>query len=222
MRSYNAVKAFAPLFLPNEHNSLEDIGVAEYILKSGRVSGKTQHDEMAAVLDLLNGKGDIWYCRSEDNTIRGSIFTSMLNTISMLGFTYSNKANADFKVSYSPFEIKHNRTGNCVQFFGINKDINRSKGKIPPSGKLKRVMVEEANECDDGIYIDALITTAVRFFDDNSKLVFRLNPPLTKQHWSVAYFNKRERSKGYLHHLGRIGRNRGVDEINACGHKENA
>lgn len=189
MRNYIAVKKFSPLFVRNENDTSGRIN--EFVLESGRVSGKTQHDEMAAVLELMSGRGDMWYCRSEDNTIRGSIFTSTLNTISMLGLTYSNKTGADFKVSYSPFEIKHNGTGNVIQFFGINKDINRSKGKIPPSGKLKRVMVEEANECDDGIYIDALVTTAVRFFNADSKLVFRLNPPQTKQHWSVAYFKKR-------------------------------
>jgi phage terminase large subunit len=208
---------FAPLFLPNhsasrlsiiranrdsnikrmlmgEDVNLADLGVKEFVLQSGRVSGKTKHDEYAAVAEIVKGRGDMWYCRSEDADIRNSIFTSMQQSIADFGFTLSKSHGADFKVSYSPFEITHNATGNKIQFFAINKDINRTKGKIPPSGKLKRVMVEEANEVDDGKYIDALITTAVRFFDENSKLVFRLNPPQTRQHWSVGYFDKRVRA----------------------------
>lgn len=214
MISLTMLTAFAPLFLPNHTDEdakairesqselvakllngdkvgLSDLGVKEFVLLSGRVSGKTQHDEFAAVADLIQGVGDMWYVRSEEGDIRQSIFTSMQQTIIQMGYSVSNRGGADFKVSYSPFEITHNATGNKIQFFAINKDINRSKGKMPPSKKLKRVMVEEANEVDDPMFIDALITTAVRYFDEQSKLVFRLNPPQTKQHWSVKYFDDR-------------------------------
>lgn len=178
--------------LEGEDISLVDMGVSEIISSSGRVSGKTQHSEIAAVADVKDGFGDVWYVRSEEGDIRGSIFTSMLSTISKMGYSYSNKAGADFKVSYSPFEITCNSNGNKIQFFAINKDINRTKGKVPPSGKLQRVIVEEANELDSGIYIDALLSTAVRFFDVGSKMVYQYNPPMTKQHWVFDYFRKRE------------------------------
>lgn len=178
--------------LAGEELNLSDMGVDEYILSSGRVSGKTQHDEIAIVCDMLNGDGDIWYTRSEDGDIRGSVFSSLLATIVKMGYTYSNRSGADFKVSYSPFEITCNCNGNKVQFFAINKDINRTKGKVPPSGKLQRVVVEEANEPDESIYIDALISTAVRFFDEGSKVVYQFNPPMSRQHWCFEYFRKRE------------------------------
>lgn len=178
--------------LSGEDLNLADMGVDEYILNSGRVSGKTQHDEIALINDIVTGKGDVWYTRSEDGDIRSSIFTSTLSTIALMGFSYSNKTGADFKVSYSPFEITY-RNGNKIQFFAINKDINRTKGKVAPSGKLQRVIVEEANEPDSGMYIDALVSTAVRFFDVGSKVVYRYNPPMTKQHWCFDYFTKRER-----------------------------
>lgn len=178
--------------LEGEEISLIDLGVDELILTSGRVSGKTQHSEIAIVKELRDGFGDVWYVRSEDGDIRGSIFTSLLGTIAKMGYSYSNKGNPDFKVSYSPFEITCTKNGNKVQFFAINKDINRTKGKMPPSGKLQRVIVEEANELDSGIYIDALLSTAVRFFDVGSKMVYQYNPPMTKQHWVFDYFRKRE------------------------------
>lgn len=179
--------------LSGEDLNLADMGVDEYILYSGRVSGKTQNDEIAMINDIVTGKGDVWYTRSEDGDIRGSIFTSTLGTIAQMGFSYSNKLGADFKVSYSPFEITYNGNGNKIQFFAINKDINRTKGKVAPSKKLQRVIVEEANEPDSGMYIDALVSTAVRFFDVGSKVVYRYNPPMTKQHWCFEYFAKRER-----------------------------
>lgn len=182
--------------LNNEEISLADIGVTEIVSTSGRVSGKTQHGEIAAITDLTRRKGDIWYCRSEDADIRNSVLASTLNTITKLGFTYSNNKRSDFKVSYSPFTVTYNANGNQIQYFGINKDINRTKGKVPPSGHLQRVILEEANEPDDGIYVDALRTTAVRFLDVGSVFEYRYNPPMTKQHWAFQYYDKRVREYG--------------------------
>lgn len=174
--------------LDGEDVNLAEMGVDEYILESGRVSGKTSHDDIAAVNDIVTGVGDVWITRSEDGDIRNTVFASILVTITNMGFSYSNKATTDFKVSYSPFEVTYNANGNKIQFFGINKDINRTKGKMAPSGKLQRVIVEEANEVDDPMYLDALLSTAVRFFDVGSKMVFRYNPPPLKQHWCFKYF----------------------------------
>lgn len=177
--------------LAGENVSLAELGIREFVLYSGRLSGKTQHCEFADILDITQGVGDIWYCRSEEGDVRNSIFSSIQSSILQLGYTISNKGGADFRVSYSPYEITHNATGNKFQFLAINKDINRTKGYFPPSGRLKRIEVEEANEVDDFIYIDALITTAVRFCRGDTKLIFRLNPPETKNHWSVGYFERR-------------------------------
>lgn len=206
-------KLFKPLFVPNrteeerqrftaeykanlrkrllsgEMVDPREFGVKEIVLKGGRISGKTMNDEEAALLDLLSPEvGDVWYCRSEENTIRRSIFQSMQATIARHGFSLSNKSNTDFKVSYSPFEIKCNLTGNICQFFSINKDINRTKGHFPPSGRLKRVMLEEANEPDGREYVEALKSTALRFMDEMGKIVYRYNPPPGLAHWANIYF----------------------------------
>ncbi|MCX4361785.1 MAG: phage terminase large subunit [Clostridia bacterium] len=165
-------------------------GAKTYIGKSGRSTGKTTNSELAIAQDIVTGKGDIWYCRSELGDIRSSIFSSMQSTIRKLGFTLSGRdRKADFYVCASPFEITHNKTGNKIQFFAINKDINRTKGFFPPSGKLQRIVVEEANEVDESKYITALETTANKYINSNSKFVYNLNPPETKQHWSVKFFD---------------------------------
>lgn len=206
---------FKPLFLPNrtpEERKIftpeykaslrrrlmlgEDIdprefGVQEIVLRGGRISGKTVNDENAAFLDLIDPEiGDVWYCRSEDNTIRRSVFQSMLATIRRFGCSVSNRDSTDFKVSYSPFEIKCNFTGNTCQFFAINKDIDRTKAHFAPSGRLKRVMLEEANEPDGEIYVEALKSTALRFMDEMGKIVYRYNPPPGLTNWANQYYPK--------------------------------
>lgn len=170
-----------------------EIGIDEIICVSGRVSGKTHHGDIATVKDLYDGVGDVWYCRSEDADIRTSIFTGLLSTITEMGYSYSKRTTTDFRVSYSPFEITCNRNGNKVQFFGINKDINRTKGRVAPSGKLQRLIIEEANECDSGMFIDAVVSTAIRFMDTGAKIEYRYNPPMTRQHWCFEYFENKVR-----------------------------
>ncbi len=164
------------------------LGVKTIVLKGGRISGKTMNDEIASIQDFFGVQGDIWYCRSEENTIRRSIFQSLQSTLRGRGFTLSNRTDTDFKVSTSPFEIKCNKTGNVCQFFAINKDIDRTKAMTPPSGRLKRVMLEEANEPNDKIYVEALRSTALRYMDEMSKFTYRYNPPPTLNHWANRYY----------------------------------
>lgn len=165
------------------------LGVKTFVLKGGRISGKTVNDEKATIpLFFDKEPGDIWYCRSEDNTIRRSIFQSLQSTLRGEGYTLSNRVDTDFKVSTSPFEVKCNKTGNVCQFFAINKDIDRTKAMTPPSGKLKKVMFEEANEPDDEKYVEALKSTALRYMDEMSKITFRYNPPPGLNHWANKYY----------------------------------
>ncbi len=186
-------------------------GARTFINKSGRSTGKTTNTEFVIGKFITEGDGDIWYCRSEDGDIGRSIFTSMQSTLRIMGFTLSRKdRKADFHVCASPYQITHNKTGNVIQFFAINKDINRTKGFFPPSGKLQMVIVEEANEPDESKYITALETTANKYINSGSKFVYNLNPPETKQHWSVQYFDNKVKNGAMLlyttwEHLAQLG-----------------
>lgn len=187
--------------LRGEDVTADEIGIKKFVLKGGRLSGKTQNDELATIPLLFDREpGDIWYCRSEENTIRSSIFQSMQATLREQGYTLSNNNKTDFKVSTAPFSITCNATGNTIQFFAINKDINRTKGRFPPSGKLKKVMLEEANEPDGFIYVDALESTAIRFMDEKSKIVYRYNPPPSLNAWANRYYpNLAKRGAKLIH-----------------------
>ncbi len=184
--------------LKGETVSLNDVGVKTFVLHGGRNSGKTKNDEFSTVPLFFGSRGDIWYCRSEQVDIRKSIFQSMQSTIFSMGFSLSEHSGADFKISKSPFEITCNATGNKCQFLAINGDINRTKGYEPPSGKLKKVILEEANEPDGKIYVEALRSTAIRFLDENSKYVYRYNPPPSLNHWANQYFPKLVREQGAI------------------------
>lgn len=174
--------------LKGEEIDDSDIGLKTIILKGGRISGKTQTDDYATIPLFFGDKGDIWYCRSEENTLRRSVVASLEQTIHNCGFTLSNRRDTDFKVSYSPFEITCNHTGNKCQFFAINKDINRTKAMIPPSGRLKKIVLEEANEPDGPDYIKALRSTYLRFCDEMTKAVYRYNPPPGLNNWANIYY----------------------------------
>lgn len=187
--------------LQGEILNAKDLGIQEIILRGGRVSGKTKNDDLSTI-PLLDSKekGDVWCCRSEDNTIRRTVFQSFQAQLYECGYTISNRSDTDFKISLSPFEIKHNRSGNTIQFFSINKDINRTKGQFPPSGRLKKVIVEEANEPDSEDYIEALVSTALRFMDENGKIVYRYNPPPSMNAWANRYFPQKARNGATLIH----------------------
>lgn len=165
-----------------------EIGFKEFVLKGGRISGKTETDDKLTVQCFFGEPGDIWVTRSEENTLRKSVVASMQKAIHDEGFTISNRRDTDFRISYSPFEITCNRTGNACQFFAINKDINRTKGMMPPSGKLKKIILEEANEPDSEDYVIALKSTALRFCDEMTKFVYRYNPPPSLNHWANRYY----------------------------------
>ena len=187
--------------LSGQEVTAEELGVKEFILRGGRISGKTTNDELSTIRPLTElPRGDVWICRSEENTIRRTVFQSFQAALYSLGFTLSNRNDSDFKVSTSPFEIKHNLTGNVVQFFAINGDINRTKGHFPPSGKLKKVMLEEANEPDGSEFVEALRSTALRFMDENSKIVYRYNPPPSINAWANIYFPAKARTGAKLIH----------------------
>lgn len=215
---------FKPLFVPNHTKSERALFTSEYkaglkrrllsgeeitdnmlgvktiVMRGGRISGKTVNDELATIPDFFGEKGDIWYCRSEENTIRRSIFQSMQSTLRERGFTLSNRNDTDFKVSNSPFEIKCNSTGNVCQFFAINKDIDRTKAMTPPSGRLKKVMLEEANEPDSKQYVEALRSTALRYMDEMGKFTYRYNPPPTLNHWANQYYPSLSRNGAIILH----------------------
>jgi PBSX family phage terminase large subunit len=171
-------KQFAPLMSPTSDIIVED---------SGRSSGKSTTNEMAAVLDMLASRyNNIWYCRAESGDLRKTVFSSMWATIQSMGLAQY------FRASLSPVEITCTLTGSKCYFSGINgkveDDLNATKGFTPQFRTLKRFILDEANEVRYESHITAAETTANKFLIDGSKIIYAYNPPPLKTHYSHAFF----------------------------------
>lgn len=173
-------KPFAPLVDPN---------VRKIVERSGRSSGKTTTNEIVAATAMLESKyNNIWYCRAETGDLRTKIFNSFINTINSLG------VDDLFKIQLNPMQVICRKTGAICYFSGINgktiDDVNATKGFMPRLGSLKMFIVDEANEVKASSHLTAAKATADKFLLPESKVVYALNPPPTRTHWSNAYFNQ--------------------------------
>ena len=169
---------FEPLFNP-------DIG--EIVEPSGRVSGKTTSNEIAAIsLMLQSGKNNIWYCRAETGDIRITVFSSMISTIQLMGVERL------FRWSLSPIQITCKLTGAICYFSGINgktdDDLTATKGFTPQYKTLAMCILDEADQVKHYNHITAWESTAARFLLPYGKIVYAYNPPMSRSHWVYKFF----------------------------------
>lgn len=181
---YDVSPKFAPLF---------ETTVTEIVEASGRSSGKSTTNEMAAVLYMMESRfNNVWYCRAESGDLRSTVFSSMLATIQLMGLERY------FRTSLSPIEITCTKTGAKCYFSGINgkvqDDLNATKGFTPQQRSLKMFILDEANEVKYKEHVTAAETTANKFLISGSKTVYAYNPPPLKTHWSHKYFGDKIRN----------------------------
>lgn len=169
---------YAPLF---------DADTGEIVEPSGRVSGKTTSNEIAAIsLMVQSKKNNIWYCRAETGDIRSTIFSSMISTIQLMGLEWA------FKWSLSPIQITCTLTGAICYFSGINgktdDDLTATKGFTPQFKALSMCILDEADQVKHYNHITAWESTAARFLLPWGKIVYAYNPPMTRSHWVYKFF----------------------------------
>lgn len=175
---------FAPLFLEN---------VREVVEGSGRCSGKSTANEVAAVAYMMASKyNNVWYCRAAKETIRSTIFSSMISTIQMMGLS------SCFKWTLAPLMIICTKTGAVCYFSGINgktdDDLTATKGFTPAHKTLQLCILDEADQTKHPDHITAWVSTAARFLRNNAKIIFAYNPPMSRNHWAYRFFNDRIRA----------------------------
>lgn len=180
--------SIAPQFYP-----LFDKETTVIVEPSGRSSGKSTTNEMAAIVAMMESRdNNIWYCRAEKSDLRRTVFSSFLATLQAMQVDHL------FKESLSPLGFTCLKTGSKCYFSGINgqtdDDLNATKGFTPQYRSLKMFIVDEANEVKHSTHITAAETTANKFLKDDGKIVYAYNPPPLKAHWSHAYFNEKIRT----------------------------
>lgn len=175
------------VMLCQKFSPLLDPGVSEVVEPSGRSSGKSTANEVAAVtLMLQSPENNIWYCRAELGDIRSTVFTSLWSTIQMMG------VDKFFKQSLSPMQIRCLTTGAVCYFSGINgktdDDLTATKGFTPQRKSLAMCILDEADQVKHYNHITAWKSTADRFLLPYGKIVYAYNPPMGKSHWAHRFF----------------------------------
>ena len=173
--------------IPKPYTPLFDIQVSEVVEPSGRCTAKTTSNEIYAIqLMLQNKKNNVWYCRAEKSDIRSTVFSSMIATIQLMSLEDC------FEWSLSPFRITCLRTGAICYFDGINgktdDDVTATKGFSPQYNSLAVCILDEADQVKHPNHITAWESTAVRFLQAHSKIIYAYNPPMSRSHWAHKFF----------------------------------
>lgn len=169
---------YAPLF---------DREVKEIVEPSGRNSGKSTSNEILAVTLMMQSKyNNVWYCRAEVGDIRSTIFSSLIETIQLMG------EEKYFEWSLSPSRVTCTLTGAKCYFSGINgktdDDLTATKGFTPEHRTLALCILDEADQVKHYNHITGWTSTAARFLLPEAKTIYAYNPPLTRSHWVYKYF----------------------------------
>lgn len=177
----------ATITIPKQYQVLFDDRVNEIVEPSGRVSGKSTSNEIAAIALMCKSKyNNIWYCRAEKSDIRETIFSSTISTIQLMGLEKW------FKWSLSPFSITCLATGATCYFGAINgktdDDLTATKGFTPQFKTLAMCILDEADQVKHYNHITAWESTAARFLLPGAKMVYAYNPPMTRNHWAHKFF----------------------------------
>ena len=111
---------------------LETLGIPsldvinQYILQSGRISGKTTECREYILYRILTVPGaNAVVTRADSIDIRFTVFSGF---VSLINKVCGNKPDRFFAIKYSPFEITYKPNGNKIYFLAINGDSNRTKG----------------------------------------------------------------------------------------------
>ena len=173
--------------VPKLYYPLFDDTVTEVVEPSGRCTAKTTSNEIYAVTMMMADKrNNVWYCRAEKGDIRETIFSSMINTIQLMGLERM------FVWSLSPFQITCLQTGAKCYFSGINgktdDDMTATKGFTPNGNTLAICILDEADQVKHFNHITAWESTAYRFLLPHGKMVYAYNPPMNRHHWAYTFF----------------------------------
>jgi PBSX family phage terminase large subunit len=167
--------------------------VNQFILRSGRVAGKTKNSTNIALALLLQGDGDVIFGRANYNQLRQSLFREFTNVIDEENLTNY------FKVrQYPEMEIICTLNDNRLYFVGIGgSDLSRTKG-FKPHKQVQMVFFDEAQQLPNQYNLDQARATLLRFLQDSGKFVISYNPEPMNMHWMNEYARLREGSPDWL------------------------
>jgi len=150
------------------------------IVFGGASSGKSKYLADEKVLGTFEGRNCL-VCRKVANTLRGSVWKELLDSITRLELGYY------FNINKSSFEITHKATGAQLVCTGLD-DREKLKSIRPAKGVWHDVWMEEATEFDKDDMVQLFIRQRGRCkFKKRLDMSFN---PIIRTHWIVSeYFD---------------------------------
>ena len=181
------------------------------IMKGSAGSGKSVDTAMNYIIRLMSDKGRNLLCvRKSDITNRDSTFAELTGAIYRM---FGDKADAYWRIKYSPMMIECKANGNQIIFRGVNDEKQREKLKSITfqKGKLTDVWIEEATEITQSDFeiIDDRLRGELppgQFYQ--IRCTFN---PVNKNHWIKKVFFDIPDANVMTHHSTYLG-NRFIDD----------
>ena len=150
-----------------------------YILYGGRAGSKSFTSSIYLANRLVNGKGNLVYCRQYMTNVSTTIIPEFLEKISLLKIGHLLKVNKD--------NITCLTNGNQLWFKGLETSESTAEAGMKGIKSLSVVLIDESQEVKEKAF-DNLLGT-IRDKDLNLKLVLCLNPTDTTS-WLYQRFFK--------------------------------
>lgn len=144
----------------------DDPNLFYYLLYGGRAGSKSFTSSIYLANRLVNGKGNLVYCRQYMTNVGTTIIPEFLEKISLLKIGHLLKVNKD--------HITCLANGNSLWFKGLETSEGSAEAGMKGLKSLAVVLLDEAQEIKEDAF-DRLLGT-VRDKDLNLKIVLCLNP----------------------------------------------
>ena len=164
-----------------------------FLIKGGRISGKSKNAYILAILLSLNlPYTDILVARAN----YGDIETSSYNELRALINEY-NLQN-EYTIYKSPLRIVRRLNSGTIYFTGASGDEDRTKGFMSEY-KVSIVIVEETQQLKNENELVQLETSLRRRLNINDwRMIYIFNPPAQTFHWINQYYKRKEQDKDII------------------------
>lgn len=186
------------LIIPKFYQIFHDTKHIHHIVTSGRAGTKSSYMGIKAIRTIIDKTpGSVVVLRKFHNKLKKTVFKECLRAIGRLGYKKS-----DFKITVSPMQITHLKTGNTIYFTG-NDSIDDTKGMIDEDRPIVLVLIDELTEFfDKGEGEDELQNieaTFIRGNDNDFVIEYYFNPPKNPRAPIMEWCEKMEMRSDTLH-----------------------
>lgn len=179
--------------IPRIYQEVLQGGNGYYLIKGGRLSGKSKNACLCAILYAFQyPHNDIIICRANYTDLETSLYNELIDILQEFNMEH------EFTIYKQPLRIERNGNGSVIYFTGIaGKNGNRTKG-IKTKHAVSIILIDEAQELTtQNEYEQALASFRRRLDMKNWKIITMFNPPAQNSFWLNVFFNIKRTDKDY-------------------------